>query len=362
MKKKLVRGLLGAAALFAVAVCPADKAYADEIIAINKNITIGGTFSDSLPVATENARYNFSVGRSGTVTIQIGFHEGSSSWFGSHGSITLYDYNGNKIKNTNVDNDTKGTDSSLFTADILAGNYYLIVDSQGKSASNYTVTTTYEDSGETVVDTLDNPHSTQANPIQLPLATTYTGHLADNGANDIYQLTLNADKVVTVSVTNRTSGINLSLVNTTNTVNKSIRVTDPTGSIEVFCPKGTYYINVNTYKNPCVYTVSATAKDIPGTKLKKVKNKKYQNMAVKFKLQSPDIVKGYHIQYSKHKKFKKGRNNVYINNTTYLKSVNTFYVQKKGTYYVRIRTYAEDSRGNKYYTKWTPAKKVVIKK
>ena len=119
---------------------------------------------------------------------------------------------------------------------------------------------------------------------------------------------------------------------------------------------------MSRYKDNGVYTISASTSDIPTTKISKVKNVNGRYMSVKYKLKSTKDVAGYQIQYSTHKKFKKGNKNVYITNSNYLKSTHTFYVGKKKNFYVRMRTYVKDNRGNRYYSKWSSAKKVKIKK
>ena len=360
MKRLFTKLMVVFVVVLSIVMCPMDKVHADEVMEFTKNIAIGTTVEDTL--STGNGRYNFRLNRSGTLTVQIGFKEGSSYSWGSHGGITLYDCDGAKIEGVGVFDGTDGTDSGVFTVDVLAGDYYFIVDRKGSAASNYVITTSYIDSCESVVDSLLDTHGSQANPITLTLGRKKVGHIANNSADDVYQLVMKKSQVLKLNVTNRTNSIYVNIVNTNNTVNQKIKIEDKAGTIKLFCPAGTYYITMSRYANNGVYTISASASDIPTTKISKVKNVQGKYMSVKYKLKSTEDVAGYQIQYSTNKKFKKGKKNVYITNSNYLKSTYTFYVGKKKTYYVRMRTYVEDNRGDRYYSKWSSAKKVKIKK
>ena len=361
MKNLLRKVTLALAMLMCLVACPMKTVQAEDILLeFTKDITIGTTLEDTLTAA--NGRYNFKLNRSGTLTVQIGFKEGSGYSWGYHGGITLYDCDGAKIANVGVDDDTKGTDSGVFTVDVLAGDYYFIVDRDGNAASNYIITTSYVDSGETVVDSLLDTHDSQANPISLPLKKKYTGHIADNSASDVYKVVMKKSQMLKISVTNRTNGINLAIINTNNTVNAQYKITEKSGTVKLFCPKGTYYITMSKYADCGSYTISTSASALAKTKITKLKNVKGKYMSVKFQLKSLESAAGYHIQYSTDKKFKKGKKNVYISNSDYLKSTQTIYVGKKKTYYVRIRTYMEDNRGDQYYSAWSSVKKIKIKK
>ena len=93
-------------------------------------------------------------------------------------------------------------------------------------------------------------------------------------------------------------------------------------------------------------------------KVLQVKNKKGKKLYVKIKHISG--VAGSELQYSMHKKFKKKNKLVQLGKTkrsTTIKKLN-----KGKTYYVRVRSYKYDSVGNKVYGKWSPKKKITIKK
>lgn len=359
MKNLLRKVTLALAMLMCLVACPMKTVQAENILLeFTKNIVIGTTIEDTLTNA--NGKYNFKLNRSGTLTVQIGFKEGSGYSWGYHGGITLYDCDGDRIANAGVRDNTGGTDSAVFTVDVLAGDYYFIVD--GKGTSNYIITTSYVDSGETVVDSLLYTHDSQANPISLPLMKKYTGHIADNSVSDVYKVVMNKSQMLKINVTNRTNGINLAIINTNNTVNAQYQITEKAGTVKLFCPKGTYYITMSKYADCGSYTISTSASVLAKTKITRLKNVKGKYMSVKFQLKSLESAAGYHIQYSTDKKFKKGKKNVYISNSDYLRSTQTIYVGKKKTYYVRIRTYMEDNRGDQYYSEWSSAKKIIIKK
>ena len=338
------------------------RAYAEEIIEYNKPITLGSAVQDTLTKG--RGIYSFTLQRSGTLTVQLSFLEGSKSSWGNHGGISLYDLDNKQIKSVSVRDNSSGTDSEVFTVDLMAGDYYLkaYVEGNEDATSTFVVTTNFVDSGESVVDSYRNPHSSQINPIAFSTGVSFTGHVADNGSDDVYKLDLKKGQMVNFKEANRANGVRVNIVNSTNTVNQTVTFDDKLSAYKIFCPSGTYYITVTKRGNGGVYTLRADASKIPDTQLKKVKNKRGRQMQVKFKLLSTSDAAGYQLQYCTDKKFRKGNNNVYISNSDYLKSIYTLNIGKKKTYYVHIRTYCTDNRGNKYFGSWSKAKKVTIRK
>lgn len=95
-----------------------------------------------------------------------------------------------------------------------------------------------------------------------------------------------------------------------------------------------------------------------GTSLKTAKNVKGKKMTVIWKRNSS--VTGYEVQYSTNKRFSSGvKKTVVSKNKTLKKSLSK--LKKNKTYYVRIRTYKK-TNGQKFYSSWSKAKKVKIKK
>lgn len=364
--KKIFTGILTTVfTAMLVAMCVTANVKAERVLEFNKEIVLGETVEDSLTTGNGNGRYNFSISRSGTLTVQLGVYEGSSNYYGDHGGVTLYNADGNQIERVRVKNITDSTDSSVFTVDILAGEYYLEVwpETLGKKEPlNYYITTSYIDSQETVVDSLTNTHNSQTNPISLPLNEIYRGHIAVNSTADVYKLESTKSQYITFEVTNRTNGCTFKIINENNTVNQSIRITQSSQSEKVFCPEGIYYVTIGKSNATGNYTIEATASDIPTTTIKKVKNKRGNIMAVKFDLKNTQTVRGYQIQYATNKEFTKGKKSFEFENTDYLKSTYSMVVKKKKTYYVRIRTYLKDSRGDYYYSDWSPSREIRIRK
>lgn len=366
MKKYISKFLTTVFAAMLIVICSTANVKAEEaVIEFTKDLALGKTIEDKL--STGNGKYKFTISRSGTLTVQMGVYEGSGYSWGYHGGATLYDANGSEIKNIGVRDSTAGTDSDVFTVDILAGSYYIVID-RAHGNLNYYLTTSYINSKETVKDSLTNTHNSQANPISLPLKKTYKGHIADNSAEDVYKVKSKKSQYITFKVTNRTNGCVFNIVNTNNTVNQRVTITQNAQSVKVFCPKGTYYVTISRYSdysnNPHtgVYSIKATASNIPVTKIKKVTNKRGKIMAVKFSLKSTETVDGYQIQYATNKKCTKGKTSFFVTNTDYLKSTYELVAKKKKTYYVRIRTYVEDNRGDRYYSAWSTPKKITIRK
>ena len=94
-----------------------------------------------------------------------------------------------------------------------------------------------------------------------------------------------------------------------------------------------------------------------GTKLSSVKNISGKKMTVKWSKNSK--VTGYQIQYSTSSKFTSAKTVTVKSYKTTSKTISK--LTKKKKYYVRIRTYKTVS-GKTYYSSWSGAKSVTIKK
>lgn len=102
---------------------------------------------------------------------------------------------------------------------------------------------------------------------------------------------------------------------------------------------------------------SKTPALVPKIKLKSVKSIKKKQIKVSWKNKSN--VSGYQISYSTSKKFKKAKIKNINSSVTGNKTIKGLSKGKK--YYVRVRAYVKDSRGNKTYGKWSNVKSVKIK-
>ena len=72
--------------------------------------------------------------------------------------------------------------------------------------------------------------------------------------------------------------------------------------------------------------------------------------------------KGYEVQYSLNKKFKKAKTKTVDIKKTKKLSLTIKKLKKSKTYYVRVRAYATDASGKKVPGKWSKTKKVKIRK
>lgn len=91
--------------------------------------------------------------------------------------------------------------------------------------------------------------------------------------------------------------------------------------------------------------------------IKSAKNIKGKKVVLKLKKKVKGA-KGYQITYATNSKFTKGKKNIYMTSTS-----KTITKLKKGkTYYVKVRAYKKNSKGEKVYGKYSNVKKVKIKK
>ncbi len=96
-----------------------------------------------------------------------------------------------------------------------------------------------------------------------------------------------------------------------------------------------------------------------GTTISKVKVAGKKKITVTWKKQTAKGIKGYEIQYSTDKKFKKDVKTVTVNKAkTTSKTIKKLTPKKK--YYLRIRTFKKSGK-QKIYSKWSKAKNVKVK-
>ena len=77
---------------------------------------------------------------------------------------------------------------------------------------------------------------------------------------------------------------------------------------------------------------------------------------LKLTVKKDKLAQGYQLQCAVKKNFKGSRRSKVTRSTSY-----TFGSLKKKAYYVRVRAYTSDSKGNRVYSKWSKAKKVRVK-
>ncbi|MCI5587876.1 MAG: fibronectin type III domain-containing protein, partial [Lachnospiraceae bacterium] len=93
--------------------------------------------------------------------------------------------------------------------------------------------------------------------------------------------------------------------------------------------------------------------------LKSVKNTKSKSISVSWKKVSG--AKGYQITYSTSKKFsKKLTKTISVSSSTASKVIKS--LKKNKTYYVKVRAFKKDKKGNKVYGSYSSVKKVAVKK
>lgn len=165
-----------------------------------------------------------------------------------------------------------------------------------------------------------------------------------------------SDKVSTVTIVNGTK-------KTSQLVEKNTVVEEPNPGTKAGYIFAGWYAGSSKYNfsKPVTGDVTITAKWTKVTKPAKAKItslKSQKSKSITVTMKKATGVKGFKIQYSTSKNFKKGTKTV---TTTASKKVVSKLKTGK-TYYVRIKAYKVDSKNKKYESaKWSTAKKVVVR-
>lgn len=311
------------------------------------SITWGQSFSGKEEASDEV--YSFKLETSGKVAFTYTYKGAGNNRF------IIQDKTGKDMLHLNVGDGT--FNSSL---DLLAGEYQLIIKSyMNWGGLEYSVIPMFESSEET------NSESYLSKNNEVTTATTYAvgknmkAQFAVNDDTDIYAVKLDKNGFLKLTLISELENMNFEIKNAMGDVSYSSNdVSVGKHVYSYFCPKGTYYVIFKSNKTG-VYSFETARTDIPKTSVSKTTNLKNKRAKITWKRKSN--VDGYQIQYSANKKFQKGNKSKTIQSAT-TSSLTIKNLKKNKKYYVRIRTYVKDTNGKKYYSGWSNAKSVKIRK
>lgn len=293
--------------------------------------------------------YTFSVPTSGKVAFTYTYKASGNNRF------IIKDMTGKDMLHLYVGEGTFNT-----SLDLLAGEYQLILKSYMNWGNvEYSVVPMFAASGETNSESYLNKNNEVTTATTAAVGTNVKAQFAINDDTDIYKINLNKNGFLKFTLNSELENISFEIKNAMGDVSYSnYDVSVGKHIYSYFCPKGTYYITVSSNKTG-VYNFHTSISDIPASSVSKAKNVKVKSAKITWKRKSD--VTGYQLQYSKKKNFKKGNKSQYIEPAT-TRSFVISGLKKNTKYYVRIRTYVKDANGKKYYSAWSKAKSVNIKK
>lgn len=316
--------------------------------AAEKTVKLGEIFSGQIGESREDV-YKINVPTTGTVTFTYNYKMSSYNRFivmDEYDNMVIYLQLGEGKHNT--------------TLNLMSGNYKVIVRQyMGDPQLQYTVTSKFSSSEETVKETPLNKNDDEKTASTYKVSEEYVGQLSVNDDIDVYKMTIKKNGYLKINLNSKLQNMGLIIKNSKGKVlYEKQNIKAGKRSYSRFCTKGTYYISFIS-KETGNYDFKIVNSGIPTTKISKIKNVKTRKMSITWTRKSK--VNGYKIQYSTNKSFKKGNKTVVIAGNK--KNTRVFSKLKKNKkYYVRISTYVKDSSGKIYYSKWSAKKSIKIRK
>lgn len=341
MKKTLKKLGMSVALALGVLVTMPMECQAEEL-KLGKGVS--GIVGDDL-----RATYDFTLPSSGCVSFTYTYNESGNNRF------FIYDEAGNELYARQTSDGTYSDSLHL-----LKGNYKLTVKQYiGEPVLKYSVISSFKPSNETVSESYMSLNNDVISATTYKNGKTFKGQLAVNDKTDIYKMKLQKNSFVNLTVYNELKNIEFNIVNSMGDIKYNERNIAPgKRTYSYFLPKGTYYVTFSGEETGN-YSFKTVSKELSPVALKKLTNVKTKSAKVTWKRETK--VDGYVLQYSTSKNFKKGRKSININ-TASQSSVKLTKLKKNQKYYVRIKTYKEAENGKIYYSAWSKAKTVTIKK
>ncbi|MBR1523583.1 MAG: hypothetical protein IJ641_03905, partial [Lachnospiraceae bacterium] len=155
---------------------------------------------------------------------------------------TVFDSNGNELFRTHYDG---GGNTYTEGINLIGGSYYFVIWDFYDGAQDTDITWHFTSAKETFKETEDNRNDNMNTAFPISTGSEITGQFAVNDTVDYYSFSAKAG-AITLTANNTTDLINITIVNTTGTVNVSKEIKrgkDSIGSLQI--PAGKYYIFCN---------------------------------------------------------------------------------------------------------------------
>ena len=329
-----------------------DKAYSGEV--------------QGKPVGGQRDIYEYAITlpKSGKVNFTVNISDCASG-----GAVTF------EIQNSAgeyIDSYNRTDGTSPFSIDLQAGDYKLQVYCANLDWNHgkFSFKASYTQSKESYEETIFINNNSIGLETPYTLGNTMNGFLAVNDKSDMYSFTVPKNGYLKMELyTEEITEYNFELVESEG----KVKYTNGDETLKLgktvrafFVPAGTYYFTIKTIdfndylkKYSGNYNFKLTRSDMPVAKVKSAKNNIKKGLTIK--VSGDANITGFQVQVSTSKDFKKNKKQKTFEKNQ--KSVKLKKLKKGKKYYVRVRTYVQNANdGVKYYSDWSGAKTVKVKK
>lgn len=293
--------------------------------------------------------YKLNLAQSGAVTFVV------NGEITKHSYLLVYDFAQNEIYKGKIE---EGINHHKM--DLLAGNYEVYLKGNNKFYTDLKASfmPTFVASGETVNENYLYKNNEIGTASNYTLNNKVKAQFAINDTADIYKFKVSKPGTLQLGLFSEISSFDVKIVSADgNTSYTTDNVPMGNHNYTYFLPKGTYYISFTKDDAAGVYSFQGKMSVVPTTKVKTTKNTRGRKLKVTWSKKTD--VNGYQVQVATNSKFTKNKKSKTVTAVT---SASFSKLKKNKKYYVRVRSYVIGQNGKKYYSSWSKAKTVKIRK
>ena len=323
-------------------------------------LTLGKTYTETYTGPDVYTGYDLKLPSSGRLTMTLELVSGE----GADYDFSVLDSQGNALIVCNLHEGAKQIKESH---DLLGGDYVLVISGKN-TVGTVSFKLDFAPVKETCPETISDRHDTVEDAAKITLNKEITGQFAVNDDRDMYSLSIPKSGKLTLTLS--TKDIASMEVSLLDRVGNRMWIRDEVSSgknvWELALEKGEYILslrNNETREHTGIYILKtnydAKSPTLPKIQLKNVKN--LPEKSVKITWKKVKNVSGYEVQISRKKSFSSSYETGKLEKSS-ASSIRFSGLDKKKTYYVRVRTYNAYISGKTAYSKWSKVGKVKIKK
>ncbi|MFR9099099.1 MAG: hypothetical protein ACLVI9_04745 [Anaerostipes hadrus] len=160
-------------------------------------ISFGNTYKGQIAINDEKDFYKFVMPSSGRLKLNAYAKIYRVNY-------NIYVENGNSVWDQGLyKDDVTGQSALNEDIDLTKGTYYLAVNASYDTTGTYSFKTSFQSAGESFTESGNGTNNSLQNANSISIGSKYTGQIAENDEKDIYKLTLNTSKKLTLSYSSR---------------------------------------------------------------------------------------------------------------------------------------------------------------